>query len=222
MAKKKDSKDAKEKKLLKKEKKKTIDYFEMFIKQVDFTCKSIQHLCDLAEDYTNTESKIQKIHELEHEADKIFHSVESELYTAFITPIEREDILMLANTIDDLTDSIEDIAIRFRMFNIKNMREEVSDFLKIISDCCQQLQLALKEFHSFKKSKSIASYIVEINRLEGEGDILYQKAVYHLFTSENNPVEIIKWRETFEIMENCCDTCEEVANTLGAVIMKNS
>lgn len=222
MAKKKDTKDAKEKKALKKEKKKTIDYFDMFISQIGMTCEAVKLLRDLAEDYTDTEAKIQKIHELEHEADKIFHTVEAELYTAFITPIEREDILLLSSTIDDLTDSIEDIAIRFRIFNIKSMRAEVSDFLKIISDCCQQLQLALKEFHSFKKSKSIASYIVEINRLEGEGDTLYQNAVYQLFTTETNPVEIIKWRETFDVMENCCDTCEDAANTLGAVIMKNS
>lgn len=223
MAKKKDSKAEKTSKDKKtREKKKTTDYFDLFLKQMEIAGQCIRILGDLAEDYKETDERLQKIHQLEHEGDKIFHAVESELYSAFITPIEREDILLLSNTIDDLTDSIEDIAIRFHMFNIKSMREEVAGFIRIIMKCCGELQRAFSEFHTFKKSKSISSYIVEINRLEGEGDALYQQAVYHLFTTETNPVEILKWRETFEIMENCCDTCEDVANTLGAVIMKNT
>lgn len=194
----------------------------MFLSQIAFTKEVVKLLSALIDDYKDIDKKIQKIHEVEHEGDKVYHAIQSELYTAFITPIEREDILELANKIDDLTDSVEDIAIRFNVFNIKKMRKEAADFIKIISACCTQIELALGEFRTFKKSKSISSYIVEINRLEGEGDALYQKALYNLFTTEQSAIEIIKWRETFDIMENCCDTCEDVANTLGAVIMKNS
>lgn len=203
-------------------KKNEFDYFEMFTKQLNISHECICSLCDLIDNYHDVENKIEKIHTLEHEGDQIFHAIESELYTSFITPIEREDILMLANVIDDLTDSIEDISIRFRMLNINSLRSEVSDFLKLISECCAQLQLAFKEFPNFKKSKSISSYVVEVNRLEGDGDTLYQNAVYKLFSDENDPIEIIKWRETFEVMEHCCDTCESVANALGAVVMKNT
>ena len=192
----------------KKEKKakKECDYFEMMVRGVKFSCKAAELL------KTN----------LENFDPNTLQAPMSELMRAFITPIEREDIILLIQEIDDVTDAIEDVLIRTYMFNVAAIREEALEFADVIVRCCEVLKDTLKEFRHFRKSDSIYENIVEINRLEEEGDALYTRAVRKLYLSSTDPIELSVWREIFDRMEKCCDACEHVANDVESVMLKNS
>lgn len=201
---------------------KEVDYFNLFILAADKACQASELLKDLVENYSDLDTKIKKISGVEGEADLLHHDLLRALNRAFITPIEREDIYNMAKQLDDLIDSIEDIAIRFKMYHITVIRPEAVQFVNLISSACYKIKEAMVEFKNFRKSKELNHYIVEINHLEEQGDVLYQDSMHRLFMDNNDAIDILKWRLMFEIMEDCCDVCEDVADVMEAVITKNS
>ena len=202
---------------------KETDYFGLFVKAIECSCKAATMLKDTMSDYKADEKEVAAIHEVENEGDKIYHELVQALNVAFITPIEREDILHLAQAIDEVTDSIEDIAVRMHMYNITVIRKEAKEFLDLIVKNCETIKKALIEFRNFKKSKVLNDYVIQINHYEEQGDEIYRRAVRRLFIEcEHKPIEILRWRAAFENMEQCCDACEDVADVIESVIMKNS
>ena len=199
-------------------------YFENFIQCVECGCQAAMMLEEnLANfDVNRLSENLDELHKIEHDADKKKHEMMGVLVKAFITPIEREDIILLIQEIDDVTDAIEDVLIRTYMFNVAAIREEALEFADVIVRCCEVLKDTLKEFRHFRKSDSIYENIVEINRLEEEGDALYTRAVRKLYLSSTDPIELSVWREIFDRMEKCCDACEHVANDVESVMLKNS
>lgn len=165
---------------------------------------------------------MKEIHVIEHRADTEKHEMMKKLVREFITPIEREDIIELAQQIDEVTDKIEDVLMRLYMFRIFTLREEALGFSSVIVQCCDALKQAMKELHNFHKSATIHDHIVEVNKLEEDGDKLYMEAVHTLYATSKDPVEIMTWVELFDRFEKCCDACEHVANVIESIIMKNS
>lgn len=200
------------------------DYFHSFIRGADYSVQAANLLHSALEQYDpdTLQATMKDMHAVEHAADLAKHDMNRELARAFITPIEREDILLLAQELDDVTDSIEDVLIRLYMFNVLSVREEALAFSSVIGKCCAGMKEMMTELHNFRKSGSINESIVEINRLEEEGDALYTKAVRRLYMTSHDAVELTIWREIFDRMEKCCDACEHVANAVEGVIMKNS
>lgn len=200
------------------------NYFDAFVKLVDYSCDAAKSLNDTLEKFNVAElsDKIKYMHQIEHSADIEKHEMMKRLIKEFLPPIEREDIMSIAQEIDDVTDAIEDVLIRIYMFNIASVRKEALEFSNIIVRCCNALKSTMVEFAHFRKSDSIHKAIVEINYLEEEGDRLYTEAVHNLYTNCKDPIEIMAWTETFDRFEKCCDACEEVANEVESVIMKNS
>ena len=166
--------------------------------------------------------KMNEMHKIEHGGDTERHAMIRKLSREFITPIEREDIMSLADAIDDVTDTIEDVLFRLYMFNIRSVKEHARKMTEIIVKCCNALKQALEEFRHFQKSKILHDLIVEVNVLEEKGDKLYTEAVRHLYVNSKNVVEIMAWDQTYDYLENCCDACEEVANVIEYIILKNS
>jgi uncharacterized protein Yka (UPF0111/DUF47 family) len=144
------------------------------------------------------------------------------LVKEFLPPIEREDITTLSQEIDDVTDSVEDVLLFVSMFNIKTIRPEILKFTELIADCCKSMYEALVEFQNFKHSKTLHDKVVEINRLEEVGDGLYFEMMSNLFRSSKDPVELMTWTEILHKLEKCCDNCEDVANVIEQIVMKNS
>lgn len=200
------------------------DYFKMFVELEDFSCRAAVELAKLLENYDQDTIKkvLQNFHMIEHSADEYKHECINKLVKEFITPIEREDILGLFEKIDDITDAIEDILIKTYMYCVKNIRTEAHEFIQIIIKCTNELKLILDELHDFKKSKTIHSHIIELNRLEEDGDRLYIKAMRNLYENCGDPIEINIWSSVFAQLEECCDACEHAANVAEAVIMKNT
>ena len=205
--------------------KQEFNYFDAFIQAADYSMQAADILYQTLESYDPdaVQERMKEIHVAEHDADIAKHDLNRALARAFITPIEREDILLLSQALDDVTDAIEDVLIRLYMFNVLSIREDALSFADIIKQCCAAMKVTMNEFRNFRKSTSINESIVEINRLEGEGDSLYTKAVRKLYlTSRDDAVTLMIWREIYDRMEKCCDACEHVANAVEGVVMNNT
>ncbi len=201
---------------------KPVDYFQMLVDATEQSCKAAEKLEELVLSMDNLEARLEALHTIEHHADGLLHDLCAELNRAFITPLEREDILEIASAIDDITDQIEDTGIHIWMTNLRGTRPDMVEFVKIVRQCSDELLAGIREFRNYKKSKTINDHIIEVNRLEEVGDRLYQKAVRNLYLTETEPLEIYKWREVYNDLEECCDAIELVADLMESTMMKNS
>ena len=197
-------------------------FFDLFVATAVDTCKAAKQLEELMSNYVNVEEKINALEEIEHRCDGHVHKMLEQLNRSFITPIDREDIFEIAKELDNITDAIESTGHRFRMFNVKGIREDAISLAKLITQCTGELTCVMSELKKMKTSKSLKEKIIEINRIENVGDDIFRSAIHKLFISETDPIEVIKWKEIYEYLENTLDACEDVANIVEGVAMKNS
>ncbi len=214
----------KQKKKKKQKKQKGYNYFDAFVNLTEYSCAASGILDGVLKDFDAEKlpGQIETIHDIEHQADTEKHSIMKALAREFITPLEREDIAEMTQLLDDVTDSIEDILIKIYIYDIKTMKPEALQFSAIIQQCCSALKETMKQFCNFKKNALVLDHIIEVNRLEGEGDVIYNKAMRDLHAGSKDPVEIMTWSRLFDRFEMCCDAFEDVADTAEYVIMKNS
>ena len=199
-------------------------YFQNFIECVECGCQAAKMLEDNLNHFDTglLQDKLDELHRIEHDADKKKHEMMAVLVKAFITPIEREDIILLSQSIDEVTDKIEDVLIRIYINNVQQIRPEALAFIKVIIRCCEALKEVMEEFADFRKSKTLHGLIIGINALEEEGDRLFIESMRRLHAEVTDPIEIIAWREIYVYLEKCCDACEHVADVVESVIMKNT
>ncbi len=199
-------------------------YFDAFVELVDYSCQAANLLHEIVNNFEpeKLEEKIKEMHAIEHAADEARNQMVRKLTREFITPIEREDIIALANAIDDVTDKIEDVVLRMYMYNITSIQEDALQLAGIVVKCCNELKAALVEFPNFRKSQTLHQLIVKVNNLEEEGDKLFTKATRQLYVNGKSYLEVAAWDQTFHYLERCCDACEEVANVIESIVMKNS
>lgn len=200
------------------------NYFKAFVELSNFSLKAAEILNDTLHNYDvkTAEQKVKDMHNIEHTADLEKHKITNRLVKEFLPPIEREDIISITDNIDDVIDSIEDVLIGVEMYNVQVIRPEIIKFTELIMSCCKSMNSALVEFENFKKSKTLHDAIVEVNRLEEEGDMLYINGVRNLYRNSKDPIELMIWTEIYRLLEKCCDSCEEVANNIENIVMKNS
>lgn len=205
-------------------KKNDYNYFEAFADLSKYSYKlAINVNATLNKfDLASFPQKVKEAHEIEHAADIAKHEIMNRLVKEFLPPIEREDITSLTQEIDDVTDSVEDILIYIDMFNIKTIRPEILKFTELLVGCCKAMDEALEEFKSYKKSTKLRDKIIEINHLEEEGDALYVNLMRNLYQTCKDPIELMSWTEVLHKLEKCCDNCEDVANIIESIVMKNS
>lgn len=199
------------------------NYFKAFINLSEYSLKAAQLLSDSLHEFDRKKLNhlIEEMHDIEHSADLSKHNLINKLAREFLPPIEREDIINLAEKIDDVTDFIEDVLLNINIFNVQYIPEELLKFADIILECCKSMKEALKEFQHFRKSKKLHNVIIEINNLEERADKLYINEMKKIYRNYTNPVKLMIWRDLIESMEKCCDACEDVANTIEIVVLKN-
>ena len=163
--------------------------------------------------------KADEIKEVEHKCDFLTHAVIQRLHKTFVTPLDREDIHTLARSLDDVIDAIDDSAGVIRLYQIARVRPDARDLGRIINASTAQLVSAMK---ALGKKEGISTAAVEINRLENEGDRAHQIALRRLFEEEKDPIQIIKWKEILDFLEEATDRCEDVANVLEGVVVKHA
>jgi len=201
-----------------------VNYFNTFVELAGYSCKAANLLNEIMNNFKahELEAKMKDMHKIEHDGDEARHAMVKKLIREFITPIEREDIMAMADEIDDVTDTIEDVLMHMYMFNIKSVRRYALKMTEVIVKCCNALKQALDEFHNFRKSQKLHELIVEINFLEEEGDKLFTEALRDLYVSCKDPMEVMAWDQLFHYLEKCCDACEDVSDVIERVILKNS
>jgi len=203
--------------------KKDLNYFDVLITATQYSYQTARQLNDLFADYQNVPQKAKAIHDLEHAADHECHRLCEALNVAFITPIDREDIYSLIKSIDDITDLIEDVSNRFDMFNVSAVRPEAIKLGQMMERATKMLAELMVSFKNFKKNKAqIHELVKEVNTIEEEGDRLYRDMVKGLFLYEKDVLEVIKWKDIYDDMENVLDACEDVADIVQGVVMKNN
>ena len=200
------------------------DYFQAFLEMGQHSLKAGELLKETLETYDSSvlKERMAQIHTVEHSADTLKHQLTNQLIREFLPPIEREDIMELADVIDDLTDAIDDVVIRLYMYNIHQIDVPAVVFCDLIIECIQTLVEALQEFRHFKKSSTLDSLITHINELEEKGDQLYAETMHELFSTPQDSLAIMVWMEIYERLEKCCDRCEDVAKALGRAVLNNS
>lgn len=200
------------------------NYYDMFIGLVDYSYKAANLLNDTLSDFhaEKLQEKMLEMHAIEHGGDAARHLMIKKLAREFITPIEREDIMAMGDSIDCVTDAIEDVLMRMYMCNITSVRDDALKMTRVIVKCCNALKMALTEFYNFRKSQTLHELIVEINHLEEDGDRLYTEAIRNLYVNCKDSLEVAGWDQTFHYLEKCCDACEDVADVIQSVMLKNS
>lgn len=227
-------------KILSRQTKKKVDFFDLFVESTESAHQAAIKLealvfsssltnfknCDEQKQAIN--KQIKAIEEIEHECDQHVHKILAQLNKSFVTPIDREDIYLLAKELDNITDAIESTAHRLRMLNVTIIREEAKELAKLIVECTKELKVVMVELKHMHKKSSLSSLrekIIMVNDIENKGDNIFRDAITQLFCSEDNtnkdPIEVIKWKEIFEYLENTLDACEDVANIVEGVIMKH-
>lgn len=201
---------------------KEVDYFDMFIKAASICDRSAQALDELFDNLSDTETKSAAIHELEHEGDDLYHELYYHLIRSFITPIDREDILAIAHDIEDTIDAIDEVSIMMHTLSVKSIREPAKELINLINKGCVAMVAAAVEFKNFKRSKELPELLVEINHIEEQGDTLFQSAIKSLFAEEKDVIEVVKWQNVFNSLEDVLDSIENVADIMEGVIVKNS
>lgn len=199
-------------------------YFENFKACTGHACRAAHLLDEIMHqfDASSLEQQIARMHEIEHGADEKKHEVLNVLARAFITPIDREDILLLSQCIDDMVDKIEDVLLRIYCNNVSSIRPEALGVMEVIVRCCEEVQRMICEFPNFRRSKTLREHIIHINSMEEEADQLFISNLRKLHTTCTDPVEIISWREIYIYLEHCADACEHVAGAVESVVIKNS
>ncbi|MBI2897410.1 MAG: DUF47 domain-containing protein [Deltaproteobacteria bacterium] len=197
-------------------------FFDFFEQHAALTVEGSKEFLSLATTGANVGAKAKRIKEIEHEADVITHRCVEALHKTFITPIERGDVYRLISKMDDIMDFVEAASERMALYEITVMTDEVRDLADVLVRACEQLHEALRAMRNMKNADPILRACLDVNRLENEGDSLLRAAVARLFREDKDPVNIIKWKEIYENLENATDRCEDVANIIEGVVLEHA
>ncbi len=173
-------------------------------------------------DLEKRKEAIKEIERLEHVGDDITHTIFIELSKNFITPFDREDIHALASAIDDVADYIHASAGNIELYNVTNIGDAMVKLAELLVEMCGDLEKAIKELRSFKNIRVIADACVRINSAENQADNVCNLAVARLFEFETNAIELIKQKEILQTLEMATDKCEDAANVLESILVKNA
>jgi predicted phosphate transport protein (TIGR00153 family) len=184
--------------------------------------KIAQQLRDMVHIWENLKERVGVITDLEHQGDAITHQIFGQLHNYFITPFDREDIALLAHSIDDVTDFIHAAADAMFLYKVERPTNRAKELVDIVLQAVGEVERAVSEMHDRVGRKELLKRCVEINRLENMGDAIYRSAMAELFDGSVDIAGLIKWREIYDHMESVIDRCEDIANILEGVAIKYS
>ncbi len=195
-------------------------FFDLFKQAAHNVIEGSRLLKELMEDYANVQQKIERIKEVEHIGDGITHDIALRLNQTFLTPLDREDIHDLASALDDILDAVEAVADRFAIYKIAQPTESAIR----LGDILYRASVAVGRGvdHIAMSHEEVKEYGVQVNSLENEADRLSRDAISELFEKEANPIAVIKWKEIYETFEEGTDRCEDVANVIERIVLKQT
>lgn len=200
------------------------DYFRLTEEQASCCVEASELLTEILCDFAAEQIPQQKrkMHAIENRADELQHKIVTGLAKEFITPIDQEDILLLVQIIDDVTDALDEVVLELYMFHIKQIPKEAPAFSRIVNRCVKTLSAAIGELKNFKKPDELRRLLVEVNDVEAEADTVYIEAIHRLFAEETRSCILLGHKAIYESLENCCDLCEHAADMIEQIIIKNT
>jgi predicted phosphate transport protein (TIGR00153 family) len=197
------------------------EFFSLFMESARTLRTAAELLLDLIEDYRDVELKASRIRDREHEGDEITHAIIRLLNTTFVTPMDREDIYLLGSALDDVLDSVEAVSDLFNLHRIEVPLPEMKAQADVLLQATEQTERAIEALPQMNRDR-LEPYWVEINRLENEGDSLYRRAVADLFSGDYKAMDVLKWKEVIENLEEAIDGLENVANIIESIVLKHA
>lgn len=200
-------------------------FFKYFEKDVDNLLNAAKVFKDLMSNAISKEEraqKIKRIEEIEHLGDELTHQIFSELGANFITPFDREDIHALTSTLDEILDFIQGAATRIVLYRVESISPEQEKLAGLIYDAVVELRQAIYYLRDFRNADKIRENLVKINSMENEADDLFERAIASLFENCKDPILLIKTKELLVSLETATDQCEDAANVIESIIVKNA
>jgi uncharacterized protein len=195
------------------------NFYEQFERAGANLAETAELLTKLLADFQDPEAAHAEIRRREHEGDEITHEIMRALNTTFVTPFDREDIHRLASSIDDIVDGMEAVSDLLVLHHIEHILPEMKQQAEVLARATDQTYEAIAQLRGFS---GLDPYLVEINRLENEGDRVYRNTVAHLFSGEFKAMDVLKWKDLVDQLEAAIDGCEDVANTLESIVLKHA
>ncbi len=194
-------------------------FHDMFVELAENVYLASQAMVAMLENFSNPPADAEKIKDIEHTNDNITHTLMNKLNRTFITPFDREDIHELASKIDDVLDLTDAAASRLVTYRITQIRPGVADLARVLMAATKEVVAAVRVL---EKKDEVLSHCIEINRLENEADRVCRDLIARLFEQEKDPILVIKWKEIIEVLEIASDKCEDVANVVETITLKNA
>lgn len=204
--------------------KKTNEYFLLIEQQAAICVEAAALLENILTEYSAAGMAVRRVemHAVERRADGICHDIRNRLSAAFITPIDQEDILHLAQLLDDVTDALDEVALECYMFRLAELPAGAPAFAGLTRRCVGKLCEAAIELRNFRSSGRLRALLAEVNTLEEQADDAYATAIHDLFAEDAAPRTLIAGKAIFDCMEACCDLCGHTADVMDQIIIKNT
>jgi predicted phosphate transport protein (TIGR00153 family) len=197
-------------------------FFDLFEASARNVVEAAHRLKDMVDNWKNVEGSVAEITELEHQGDTITHSIMARLNRTFVTPFDREDIVELAHSLDDIIDFIHAAADSMLLYRVGRPGPRAKELAEIIVQAAEEVERVMPQLRKRIVLSQVLKRCVEINRLENVADRVYRSAMAELFSDAADMANIIKWREIYAHMESATDRCEDVANVLEGVAIKHA
>jgi predicted phosphate transport protein (TIGR00153 family) len=194
------------------------EFFALFREASANAVAIAQALVELLDHWPEGRERLRDIRELEHEGDRLTSEVIGLLNRTFVTPLDRDDMYRLASVIDDICDHVEEAADNIDAYEVRDVPQKARQQAEVIHRAASRLHDAVSLLEGFKDSRK---HLVALRELEDEGDRLSREAIADLFRSSNDPLTIIRWKDIHEQLEEAVDACENAADVLEAILVKN-
>ncbi|MGH3002927.1 MAG: DUF47 domain-containing protein [Gaiellaceae bacterium] len=194
------------------------EFFDLFTQASSNAREIARALVDLLDDWPDDREKLRDIRELEHEGDRLTHEVINLLNRTFVTPFDRDDMYRLASVIDDVCDHVDEAADNIDAYEVRGVPAKARQQAEVIYRAASRLHEAVERLEGFKDSQR---QLAALRELEDEGDRLSREAIAELFGSGADPLTIIRWKDIHEQLEEAVDACENAADVLEAILVKN-
>jgi hypothetical protein len=195
-------------------------YYDLFEELADKLEEGVKLFTEIIGNYEYSEYKVGKLKEIEHEADHITHQVYKRMHRMFLTPMDREDIYLLANKMDSVLDEIESAAVRMYLYRMKEPAKELVQITAILKEAIAKIRKIIFSVRKKQDAALVLQLCVEINTLENEADQLFRSAMVRLFEEEKDAIELIKVKDIIGRIETAVDNCEDVSNVIEGIVLK--
>ena len=198
------------------------NFFNLFEEQVHHALEAACFFKEVVARGRVSEEMLSTMAQIEHRGDDVAHTIIAQLNKTFITPFDREDIHALAMELDDITDMINNIVSRLRVYNITSVNQNMVEFAAVIEQSVRAVACAVGGLRHTKNVRVVFDACVEVNRLENVGDVMRDRMLAELFAVEKDPIVVIKWKDLYQEAETVLDVCEDVVHVVDSIMVKQA